>query len=992
MILKRLTFLFLLFVAITSYSQVPETMSFQGILNDSNGDVVSDDSYTLEFELYDALTAGTKVWGPESHSAATVNGLYSVLLGGNGVPLDITNSFDSQYFLQVKVNGELLTPRIQLTTSPYAFTSRAVRGSDNVFPATGNVGIGTSSPTSKLDVTGTVTATEFSGVGTSLTALDASNISSGTLSDSRLEAIVDVGTLNTTGGINVGGTDDPGTGNLLVSGNIGIGTVSPLADLHLKGTGIILEGTATAVGYTQLGFRNENGTSDIWTISTGGNFITGGNLNFGDPNSPLMTIEPGGNLGIGTLTPASLLDVNGTITATAFNGDGSGLTNLPPTSPIWVGSGNISYTGGNVGIGNSSPTSALDVTGTVTATSFTGDGGGLTNLASSPWTLAAPDVYYNVGGGNVGIGTSTPATELDVVGNVKATTFTGSGASLTALNATNISSGTIDNLRLDPDLQDLADGTLSGSAIGTCINGANITDNTITTSKINGTIAIADGGTNASTATAARTNLGLVIGTNVQAYNLDLTDLADGSLTGSKVGTGISATNLTTGTLPDARLESTVDVTRLNTTGGLHVGGTSDPGVDNLLVDGNISAPNGTISAMGLTASEPVFSSINEFSTSDLTLVLGGGSVGIGTNSPAFKLDVAGTMGVQSSFNLTAPTTAAQLNVTAYTDGSIGPYLWLTRARGTQSTPSSVQTDDFLAGIYFVGRGGTVNDDGSSIIGYAAENWGTSNKGSYLQINTAAIGTNTPLTRMVIENDGNVGIGTDAPQATLDVETTSSSNFVVNINANYSLSTAGLVNFQQLNVNQGSITISGATTSYNAFTGSHYAQSNFEFDRGHIVVMTGNHSFQNGLDYGEPIYTVTVSTQANDPKILGTYFSEAPYEVGIKLIASVGNGDAWIVDTGEDIKVGDYLISSSIEGHAMKDTGEFEVAYIFARVAEDVDWSQVTETIDGVKHKKISIFYESFTRNHKVEMLEKKLEDLREEIEQLRKFLYQTNY
>ena len=60
----------MLFVAITSYSQVPETMSFQGILNDSNGDVVSDDSYTLEFELYDALTAGNKVWGPESHSAA----------------------------------------------------------------------------------------------------------------------------------------------------------------------------------------------------------------------------------------------------------------------------------------------------------------------------------------------------------------------------------------------------------------------------------------------------------------------------------------------------------------------------------------------------------------------------------------------------------------------------------------------------------------------------------------------------------------------------------------------------------------------------------------------------------------------------------------------------------------------------------------------------------------------------------------------------------
>ena len=40
---------------------------------------------------------------------------------------------------------------------------------------------------------------------------------------------------------------------------------------------------------------------------------------------------------------------------------------------------------------------------------------------------------------------------------------------------------------------------------------------------------------------------GNAIGTDLQAYDVDLDDLADGSLTGSKVGTGVSASNITTG-------------------------------------------------------------------------------------------------------------------------------------------------------------------------------------------------------------------------------------------------------------------------------------------------------------------------------------------------------------------------------------------------------------------------------------------------------------
>src|SRR3989304_5267289 len=72
---------------------------------------------------------------------------------------------------------------------------------------------------------------------------------------------------------------------------------------------------------------------------------------------------------------------------------------------------------GRVGVGNTNPGYTLDVTGTVNATGFRGDGSQLTNLpgGGSQWTTNGSNIYYN--NGNVGIGTTNPGAKLHISGS-----------------------------------------------------------------------------------------------------------------------------------------------------------------------------------------------------------------------------------------------------------------------------------------------------------------------------------------------------------------------------------------------------------------------------------------------------------------------------------------------------------------------------------------------------------------------------------------------
>lgn len=75
--------------------------------------------------------------------------------------------------------------------------------------------------------------------------------------------------------------------------------------------------------------------------------------------------------------------------------------------------GNLIVTG-NVGVGSLLPGQTVDVNGTVRATSFLGDGSSLSGITASGWTDGGTEVFNTATSDNVGIGTTTTHARLEV--------------------------------------------------------------------------------------------------------------------------------------------------------------------------------------------------------------------------------------------------------------------------------------------------------------------------------------------------------------------------------------------------------------------------------------------------------------------------------------------------------------------------------------------------------------------------------------------------
>ena len=141
------------------------------------------------------------------------------------------------------------------------------------------------------------------------------------------------------------------------------------------------------------------------------------------------------------------------------------------------------------------------------------------------------------------------------------------------------------------------------------------------------------------------------------------------------------------------------------------------------------------------------------------------GNVGVGTGNPASKVEIA------SDFDTSG---VAALTISSYYD--TGPHhpahIYGQRARGTMNEPSPVLDGDFLFMIGPKGYSNTFDFSHSynaSILFKATEDFIGEGMGTAIYFSNTSNGTTQKLDRMIIDQNGNVGIGTTKPESTLQV-------------------------------------------------------------------------------------------------------------------------------------------------------------------------------------------------------------------------------
>jgi len=349
--------------------------TYQGRLMDANSP--ADGLYDLQFKLYDVNVAGTQKGSTiDVNETDVIDGYFTVLLNFGS---DVFDGNDRWLEIGVRA-GELKDPntytslsrRQEITPTPYALQTRGIFV-DN----TGNVGIGTTSPVATLDVTNPGGQTAISGKSPWIGVWGSHNSTAGSFPG----VLGETDSLNSSASGVRGRVTSTSPGSLSAgvwgmnastgSNGIGVrgshdGSGKGVYGSSLTGTGVY--GIATGTSGVNYGVRGETDSSSGYA-----GYFTGGQNYFE------------GNVGIGTTNPRTELEIKGTTGLRVTTGEHSNV----------FGEFRHAYSGG------------LQINANA--------GGGWADISLQ--TDNTTRVFIE-SGGNVGIGTTSPSRKLTVRGNL----------------------------------------------------------------------------------------------------------------------------------------------------------------------------------------------------------------------------------------------------------------------------------------------------------------------------------------------------------------------------------------------------------------------------------------------------------------------------------------------------------------------------------------------------------------------------------------------